>query len=150
MLLLARLILLTPCRCSAIFKNPDEVRQLRVSFIPFILCNRLARCTYSTSLSLESPHSDRSKKSVKVFLMNCWYNFSASRNSDGLISSFDSTSGMMSLAVFVVVDFCILGEKLKFMIYDIGRLGVPFGVRDGTRWTETFEGSLSTLRIALS
>ena len=70
MLLLARLILLTPCRCSVIFKNPDEVKQLRVSFIPLILCNLLARCTYSTSLSLESLHSDRSKKSVKVFLMN--------------------------------------------------------------------------------
>lgn len=56
----------------------------------------------------------------------------------------------MSFAVFVVVDFCIFGEKLKFITYDVGRFGVPFAIRDDFPWTEILEGSLSTLRTALS
>ena len=51
---------------------------------------------------------------------------------------------------FAVVHFCIFGEKLKFMTYDVFLLGVPFGIRDCFAWTEILEGSLSTLRIALS
>lgn len=51
---------------------------------------------------------------------------------------------------FVVVHFCIFGEKLKFVAYDVGLFGVPFGVRDCFAWIEILDGSLSTLRTALS
>lgn len=68
--LFAALMLLTPCKNYVIFSNPVVVSLLLHIFSPLILCILLARCTYSTNLSLGRLHYDKSKKSDKVFLVN--------------------------------------------------------------------------------
>ena len=128
-------------------------------FSPLILWVRLALWTNSTTLSLERPHYEMSKKSERVFLLNCKYIFSGSFSSSSLsFSTRQLWSFMLLFSSFPLAFLTNFPGDRKAPNYETGLL--PDGVL-GVRmrgflrtavlvWVSILGLSFSMLRTALT